>query len=136
MLNQVVSTSLTRPDRKGFINGNRPLLDSVCQGRTFDEFEDERLVAVGLFESMYGCNVRVVQTGENFSFPFKPGQSIRIVRKGLWQDFQRHVPVELGISGSIHLPHAAFADLGGDGVRAEPGAAVNVNRFETPSFGI
>ena len=32
---------------------------------------------------------------------------------------QRHVPVELRVSGSIHLPHAAFADLGGDSIRAE-----------------
>ena len=27
-----------------------------------------------------------------------------------------------GVSGSIHLPHAAFADLGGDGVGTERGA--------------
>ena len=31
------------------------------------------------------------------------GQPIRIVGEGLRQDLQRHVPVELGISGSIHL---------------------------------
>ena len=49
----------------------------------------------------------------------KPGQSIGIVCKGLGQHLQRHVPVELGVSGSIHLTHAAFADLGGDGIRAE-----------------
>ena len=32
------------------------------------------------------------------------------------------VTVQLGISGSIHLPHPAFADLGGDGVGTEGGA--------------
>ena len=37
---------------------------------------------------------------------------------------QRHVPVELRIPCSIHLPHAAFADLGGDQVRAECGAGL------------
>ena len=37
------------------------------------------------------------------------------------QDLQRHVPVELDVSGSVHLAHAAFADLGGDGVVAERG---------------
>ena len=30
--------------------------------------------------------------------------------------------VELGIPGPIHLPHAAFADLGGDTAGAEGGA--------------
>ena len=45
-----------------------------------------------------------------------------IVRERLWQDLERHVAVELGISGSIHLAHPAFADLGGDAIRAEGGA--------------
>ena len=42
-------------------------------------------------------------------------------------DPQRHIPIKLGISCSVHLPHAAFADLGGDGVRVVGGAG-----FETP----
>ncbi len=32
------------------------------------------------------------------------------------------LPVELGVAGLIDLTHAAFADLGGDGVGAEAGA--------------
>ena len=39
-----------------------------------------------------------------------------VVQERLRQDLQCHVPVELGIPGSIHLPHAAFTDLGGDAV--------------------
>ena len=46
-------------------------------------------------------------------------EAIRIVGKRLRQDLQCHVPVQLGVSRSIHLAHAAFADLGGDGIRAE-----------------
>ena len=38
--------------------------------------------------------------------------------------FTYGVPVELGVSRPIHLAHAAFADLGGDRVRAEAGADV------------
>ena len=48
--------------------------------------------------------------------------SFWIVRDGVRQDLQRHVPVELGVSGPIHFAHAAFADLGGDVVVAESGA--------------
>ena len=33
-------------------------------------------------------------------------------------NLQRHVPVELRVSGAIHLTHAAFAGLGRDGVGA------------------
>jgi hypothetical protein len=45
-----------------------------------------------------------------------------IVRERLRQHLQRHMSVELRIPRPIHLPHAAFADLGGDGIRAEGGA--------------
>ena len=46
-------------------------------------------------------------------------EAIRIVRKGLRQHLQRHVPVELGVSGSIHLAHAAFTNLGNDLIGSE-----------------
>ena len=45
-------------------------------------------------------------------------------RERLRQHLQRHVPVELGVSGAIHFAHPAFADLGGDGIRAEGGAGL------------
>ena len=37
---------------------------------------------------------------------------------------QRHIPIQLGISGPIYLAHAAFADLGGYGIgaRVVPGS--------------
>ena len=58
------------------------------------------------------------------SFTFKPAKAIAIVCEGLRQDFKRHVPVELGVPRSIHLTHAAFADLGGDGIGTEGGAGL------------
>ena len=41
-----------------------------------------------------------------FGFPLKPGQSIWIIGEGVRQDLECDVPVELGVSGSIHLAHA------------------------------
>ena len=38
------------------------------------------------------------------------------------EQLARHVPIQLRIPCPIHLAHTAFADLGGDGIRAEPGA--------------
>ena len=48
--------------------------------------------------------------------------AVAIVGKRFGQHLQRHVSIQLGVPGPIHLPHAAFADLGGDGVGAEGGA--------------
>ena len=40
------------------------------------------------------------------------GQSIRIKRELFWQNLQGDVTIQLAVSGSIHLTHATFADLG------------------------
>ncbi len=52
----------------------------------------------------------------------EPGETFRIIGEDVREDFQGHIPAELRVPGAIHLPHAAFADLGGDGVGAEAGA--------------
>ena len=41
---------------------------------------------------------------EDFGFPLEPSQAIRIVGEGLRQHLQRHVPVELGVSGQGQFP--------------------------------
>ena len=60
---------------------------------------------------------------------FKPRKAIKILREPLRQDFECHVPVELGIPRPIHLPHAAFADLGGDLIGAEGGAGLKGHQY-------
>ncbi len=64
----------------------------------------------------------MVQRSQNLGFTLKAGKAIRIVGECLGEDFQRHVPIQLGITSAIHLAHTALADLGGDGIRAEGGA--------------
>ena len=54
---------------------------------------------------------------------------LAIVGKRVGQHLQRNVPVQLRISGAIHLPHAAFADLGGDRVGTELGADLEGHRL-------
>ena len=70
---------------------------------------------------MNGRNVGVVERGEHLRLPLEPSEAIRIIGKRLRQDFEGHITVEIGVSGPIHLAHAAFADPGGDGVRAKCG---------------
>ena len=64
----------------------------------------------------------MVQRDEDFGFPLEAGQPIGVRRERLGQDLERHVPVELRVARAVDLAHAAFADLGGDGVGAEGGA--------------
>ena len=40
----------------------------------------------------------------------------------LWKHLQRDIAVQLRVTGAVDLAHAAFADLGGDFIRAERGA--------------
>ena len=41
-------------------------------------------------------------------------------------------PIQTQIPRSIHFSHAAFADLGGDGIRAEPGTDFERHRLLGP----
>ena len=96
------------------IYGNRTLRDAVRQRRPFNQFKDQRLLTLGFLQPVDVPDVGMVQRGQDFRFTLKAGEAIRIVGEGLRQDFERHVPIQFGISGPIHLAHAAFTDLGGD----------------------
>ena len=109
-------------DGQRLINRDRSLLDPICQGPPFDKLQNQCLLALGLFQSVDVSDVGMVERRQNFGFALEPCEAIRIIRERLRQYLQGHVPVELGISGSIHLPHAALADEGGDIVVAESGA--------------
>jgi hypothetical protein len=60
--------------------------------------------------------------GRNLRLTLEPGEAIRVVREGVWQDLQRDLAVELGVGGLPHFTHPAFAQFGGDVVVAEAGA--------------
>ena len=47
-----------------------------------------------------------------------------ITGKRLGQRLNRHLALQLGVGGLIHLTHAAFADLRGDFIRTEAGAGL------------
>ena len=107
--------------RKGFIERNGTLSNAICEGWPLHQLQHQRTGCVRFFEAVDGRDVRVAQAGENLRFPLEPRQPIRISRKRLRQDLQRHLPVQLGIGGLIDLSHAALADKGGHVVMAESG---------------
>ena len=75
----------------------------------------------------------LVEAGENLCFPLEPSEAIRIGRKRLGQDLQRHLPVQLGVGRLIDLAHPALADEGGHLVMAESGADVQRHGCESTS---
>jgi hypothetical protein len=66
--------------------------------------------------------VRMVRGPEPFRFALKPREPIVISGDRGRQDFDRDLVFQLRVRRAKHLPHAAFAELGGDLVDAEAGA--------------
>ena len=107
---------------QGFIKRERSFGDPVGEGWPLHQLQHQRTGTVGFFKAVNGRDVRVVQAGKNLRLSLEPGQPVRISRKRLRQDLQRHLAVELGIGGLIDLSHTPLADEGGDIVMAESGA--------------
>ena len=64
----------------------------------------------------------MVEGCENLRLALKPSEPIRVSRKRLGQDLQRHLPVQLGIGGLVDLSHATLTNESGDVVMSEAGA--------------
>ena len=107
-------------DGESFVDGDRPFRDAIRQGRPLDEFEHQRLRALGLFQPVDVPDVGMVQRGEDFGFPLEAGQAVGVRREGVRKDFQRNIPIQLGVSRLVHLSHTASANAGRDFVRSEP----------------
>ena len=89
---------------------------------SFDQFQDERPRPLGFLDAVDGGDVGVVEAGEDLRLPREPGEPIRVSGKGVREDLQRDLAVELGVSRLPDLAHTAFPEQGGDVVVAEAGA--------------
>ena len=112
-------------DREGFVNGDRTARNPVSERRPFNQLQHQRTGALRLFQAVNLGDVRMVQAGKNLRFALEPCEPIRISRKRLGQNLERHLAVQLGIGGLIDLSHPALADEGGDVVMAQSGADVD-----------
>ena len=52
----------------------------------------------------------MVERRERLCFALEPRQAIGVARKGVGQDLQRNVAIELRVAGAVDLSHATFAD--------------------------
>ena len=104
------------------VEWNRALRNAIGERLAFDELQNERPHAIGLFEAVDGGDVGVVQRGKHFSLPLEARQAIGIVRPQIGQDFQRHLTMELAVRGPIDLAHPSGANEREDVVCAEASA--------------
>ncbi len=64
-------------------------------------------------QAVDGCDIGTIQGGEDFSLTLKARQALRVSSELRRQHLDRHVALQLGVSGPIDLAHPAHADLGG-----------------------
>jgi hypothetical protein len=66
---------------QGFFRRDWTALDDLRQRFAIDKFQDEKLCGAGFFQSVYRCDVLMVERGEQFGFPVESGQAIAIRRE-------------------------------------------------------
>ena len=70
-------------DGEGVVDGDWPLRDAIRQRRPLDQFEDQRLGALGLLQPVDVPDVGMVERGEDFGFALEAGQAIRVRCEGV-----------------------------------------------------
>ena len=112
-------------DGERFIDRNAPPRNSLVEALPVDEFQHQELTGVCFVQTVDRANVWMVERGQRLGFPFKTGQTIRIVAQRLRQHLDGHVAAQFQIAGPIHLPHAPAADQREDFVSAEASAGID-----------
>ena len=68
-----------------------------------DELEHEVVRGLGLLHTVDRSDVRVVERGEDFRLALESSQPLRVLGELIGQDFDRDIPAELCVPGSIDL---------------------------------
>jgi hypothetical protein len=58
----------------------------------------------------------VIERSQQLGLALEARKPIRILRKRLGQDFDRHVAAQLGVAGTVDHAHSAFAEFLGNPV--------------------
>ncbi len=98
--------------------GKRPAGEALRQGlprrQLHDQEMDRRAVDLGLVQLVDAGDVRVVERRQHLGLALEPGEALGVGGERLGQHLDRHLAVEPGVGGPVHLAHAALAQLGGD----------------------
>ena len=97
-------------DRQRIVDGNRPLRDAIGERGPLDQLQHERLDAVRFFKAVDRGDVRMVERREHLRLALEAREPIGIAREELGKDLQRDITIELRVTRTIDLAHAACAE--------------------------
>ncbi len=93
--------------------------NSFRQGGAFNELEHQGLGLACVFNPVNLPDVGMIQGGQHLRFSLESTHSLGIRGKLLGQYLQRHVPIQLGIGGTVDLSHTPLAYFLSDFVVAD-----------------
>ena len=106
-------------DRERLLERHESAGDPPGQVFTLDELHHKGRDAVGVFQSIDGRDVRMIQRGKDFSFALKAGQPVRVPRQRRREDLDGDLPFQFRIRRAIDLAHPPRSQRGEDLVRAD-----------------
>ena len=74
---------------------------------------------MGFFQSINGADIRMIQGGEQPRLTRETGPAFGIGIEMGRQELERDLTTQLGVTSTIHFPHATFTERRQDAVRAE-----------------
>ena len=86
--------------------------------------------AARLLDAVNRRDIGMVQRGENFGLALKPCQTLRVLSQGSGQNLDRHLAIELRVSGAIYLAQPAGPDGRKDFIETKAGSSGKGWAFE------
>ena len=93
--------------------------DHLVERAAGHELHDDRLVPRGLDRAVDLRDARVVERGQRPRLALESLSPVHVAGKGVGQDLQRDVAIELRVAGAKHLSHPTLANGSGHFVDAE-----------------
>ena len=87
-----------------------------------DEFHDQELPVAGFFESVYRCDVGMIQRRQNARFTLESCRTFAVVSEGFGKELDCNTAAQLRVGSLIDLSHAARSQMAGDFVMCELGS--------------
>jgi hypothetical protein len=97
---------------QSFFRGNRSAPHDFGQRVTFDQLEDKKARAAGLFETIDSRNVGMVERRQHPGLSFEANQALRISGKLRRQRLDRHFAPQPGVERPPNFSHAALSQGG------------------------
>jgi len=96
--------------RQRLLHGDGADGDAVGQRRSGNEFHHQREGAVALLHPVDGCDVGVVERGQQLRLALEPRPARGVGRDSDGQHFDGDLAPQARIAGAVHLAHPAGAD--------------------------